>query len=1400
MRPASISRWLVLVVVAAAVVVGGTSAAVRGGETAASVAFTFSDGFESGDLSQWTSASGVVVQQQEVFGGSWAARATTTSAAAWAYKQFSADQTRVYFGARFKIVSQSATTVNLMRLRTATGTSIVRVYLTSTSKLATRNDVTGITTSSSTPASIGSWHLLELRLVVDSVDGQIEVVLDGARVAVLSKADSFGTTAVGRAIFGDEGTGKAFDIVYDDIVVATLPAVVTAPTIAGTAEAGQTLTADRGSWSGSEPLAYAYQWRRCDANGANCTDIAGATTSQYTLTGADVGGTIRVSVTASNVGGSATAASAATSVVASAPQVAPTNTDPPSIAGTAQEGQTLTASPGTWSGTQPISYGYQWQRCDSGGGGCADIAGATASSYVLATADVGATIRVSVTATNGAGSATAISAATDVVTAAAGAAPANTAPPSISGSTQDGQTLTASPGTWSGTQPISYGYQWRRCDSGGGGCVDVAGATSSSYVLTSTDVGARLRVAVTATNSVGAGTATSSATAVVVAAAPQSTAAPSIAGTAQDGQTLTASPGTWSGTQPLTYVYQWKRCDSGGAGCVNIAGATASSYVLATADVGATIRVAVTATNSAGSATATSPATAVVARAPAAPGDVGYEDGSFTGTSSPTGTKRAESSLWWNDGLWWANMWDTASNDFHIFKLDVATQTWRDTGVTVDKRGSTHADTLWDGTHLYVASHIGLADLTAAVSGYPSYLYRFSYDSAAHKYTLDSGFPVTINNYKTETLAIDKDSTGKLWATWQQDNKIYVNRTVGDDRTWGTPFVLPVATDVTVDDNSSVIAFGGNKIGVMWSNQSSANTGMWFAVHNDGDADTTWQASRAAIQGKNTADDHINLKADSSGRVYAATKTSQTLSSPLIMLLVRDAGSGDWASYVFGRGSDCHNRPIVLIDEGARVIHMFATGPAPPDYSCKESGGTIYEKTSSLDAISLPPGYGTPVMVDADSAVISNASSTKQNVASATGLVVLAANATTKRYWHNYDDLPPGSSAIPPANTVPPSITGTAREAETLAADQGTWTGTEPLSYAYQWRRCTLAGDPCADIAGATSSTYTIVGTDVGATIRVTVTATDNAGSAAASSSATAVVSALPFPSGDPVVAAAGDIACDPASTSFKKGNGTAAACRQKYTSDLLVNAGLSAVLALGDNQSDCGGYDAYLRSYDLSWGRVKTLTKPTVGEQEYLTSGGTGCDASGSAAGYFQYFGAAAGEPGKGYYSYDIGAWHVIALNSNCTNIGGCGTGSPQETWLKADLAAHPSQCTLAYYHHPRFASNGDTLGVNQLWYDLVTAGADVVLNSHRRHYERFAPQGAGGTYDPVGGVREFVVGTGGKSLTKFGTTFETNSEVRNDATFGVVKLTLHPAGYEWQFVPEAGKTFTDAGSAYCH
>jgi acid phosphatase type 7 len=288
---------------------------------------------------------------------------------------------------------------------------------------------------------------------------------------------------------------------------------------------------------------------------------------------------------------------------------------------------------------------------------------------------------------------------------------------------------------------------------------------------------------------------------------------------------------------------------------------------------------------------------------------------------------------------------------------------------------------------------------------------------------------------------------------------------------------------------------------------------------------------------------------------------------------------------------------------------------------------------------------------------------------------------------------------------------------------------------------------------------------------------------------------------GDPVIAVAGDIACDPSNGSFNGGAGTTNACKQGATAQLVNSMNPAAVLPLGDNQYYCGGYNAFLGSYDQSWGSFKSITHPSVGNHEYLTSGGTDCNAGNAGAhGYFTYFGSAAGQQGSGYYSYDIGTWHLIALNSNCGDAAGCNASSPQGRWLAADLAAHQNTCTLAYWHIPLYSSGGRANGNSRpFWQMLYDNNADLILSAHDHTYERFAPQTPTGVVDPVRGIREFIVGSGGANHTSFVTT-AANSEVRNATTFGVLRVTLHPTSYDWQFVPVQGQTFTDSGSTACH
>jgi acid phosphatase type 7 len=277
-------------------------------------------------------------------------------------------------------------------------------------------------------------------------------------------------------------------------------------------------------------------------------------------------------------------------------------------------------------------------------------------------------------------------------------------------------------------------------------------------------------------------------------------------------------------------------------------------------------------------------------------------------------------------------------------------------------------------------------------------------------------------------------------------------------------------------------------------------------------------------------------------------------------------------------------------------------------------------------------------------------------------------------------------------------------------------------------------------------------------------------------------------------VAAAGDIACAPTDPSFNGGVGTAAACQQMATSSAILAGGYDAVLPLGDTQYNAGTTPAFKASYRPSWGRVDAIAHPVVGNHEYGTPG---------AAQYFQYFGASAGTPGQGWYSYELGSWHVIALNANCTLIaGGCGTGSPEEIWLRSDLAAHPVQCTLAYWHQPLFTSGqqGPAVAMSTIWADLTSAGADLVLNGHEHDYERFAPQTASGRLDTAHGMAEIIVGTGGANHMSLHATRMPNSVTSDSTSFGFLDLTLSPGTYSWSFVPVAGGAFHDTGSAACH
>jgi len=418
--------------------------------------------------------------------------------------------------------------------------------------------------------------------------------------------------------------------------------------------------------------------------------------------------------------------------------------------------------------------------------------------------------------------------------------------------------------------------------------------------------------------------------------------------------------------------------------------------------------------------------------------NAGYRDFSYgqpngSCNTTPTGEK-AESKLWFNDGFWWGSLCNDTAQAYHIYRLDLTAQSWVDTGTVLDDRPSSKADVLWDETtqKLYVASHLFTTNaVSTTFSGQWGRLYRYSYNATTQAYTLDPGFPVAVTRGKSETLVLDKDSTGEFWVTYVQDQQVMINHSNnGNSSDWGTPFALPVsgATGLSTDDIASIVAFDGH-IGVMWSNQTE--NAMYFAAHLDGEPDTNWQVI-TVYSGPGSADDHINLKSlqsDSAGRVFAVIKTSLTApTDPLIVLLACISTSGDctqasdWQAHTVSRKSDAETRAILLIDSENHDLYVFATYP--------ENGGSIYYKTADIANISFVDGLGDPFIQSVSDVNINHATSTKQNLNSTTGLVVLASDHQTKYYLHNFLCLDPTGVPCPPPGPHP-TFTPTATPTET---------------------------------------------------------------------------------------------------------------------------------------------------------------------------------------------------------------------------------------------------------------------------------------------------------------------------------------------------------------------------------
>jgi hypothetical protein len=668
------------------------------------------------------------------------------------------------------------------------------------------------------------------------------------------------------------------------------------PTISGTPQQGDQLTADPGTWSGDTPITYDYQWSD------------GQTGNPITLSSADVGQNLSVTVTASNDAGPGTAPATSNTVGPVLPlPPSPTSGSGPAITGTPQQGETLNVSNGTW-GNGPTAYAYEWEDCDSSGTVCGAIAGATSSSYKLQASDVGSTIVAVVTASNSGGQGSATSATVSPVLPAAPVVTSGSGPV-MTGTAQQGDTLKVSNGAWN-NGPTQYAYAWEDCNSSGTSCSPITGAASSAYTLQASDVGSFVAATVTASNAGGQGSATVATTAAVLPAAPVVTpgSGPAITGTAQQGDTLNVSNGAWSNS-PTQYSYVWKDCNSSGTSCSPITGATSSSYTIQASDVGSFVAATVTASNAGGQGSATVATTAAVL--PAAPVVTPGSGPAITGTAQQGNTLNVSNGGWSNTPTQYSYVWkDCNSSGTSCSPIGGATSS--SYTVQVSDVGS------------FVA-----ATVTASNAG--------GHGSATSAVT------------RVVLPAVPQDST---------------------------------APGITGSAQQGETLNASNGI---WKNNPTGYSFAWEDCIGSG-------TNCTAISGAKSST--YKLTAGDVGKYVSVTVTASNLG-------------------------------------GQTPVTSASVGPV------------------------LPPA---------------------------------------------------------PVNTTAPSVSGTAEQGKTLTVTNGSWSNA-PTKYSYAWEQCNSSGN-CSPIPGATSSSYTLSAVDIGATIACVVTASGPGGQTAASSGKTAAVAEAPTPPG----------------------------------------------------------------------------------------------------------------------------------------------------------------------------------------------------------------------------------------------------------------------------------------------
>ncbi len=874
------------------------------------------------------------------------------------------------------------------------------------------------------------------------------------------------------------------------LALSGAPVSVSPPVVKGKPLDGKRLKITAGSWSGARPISYSYAWERCNAAGGECHAIEGATGSSYTATSRDVGSTLRATVKATNGEGSAGETSAPSSKIGPAP---PHKHGAPTISGTVQDGHLLSAEPGTWKGTPPFSFAYQWLSCKSGS--CAPIAGAQSQTYRVASEQLGAKLQVKVTATNQGGSGIANSRKTAVV---APGPPVNVAPPKVAGLALVGQKLTAEVGTWAGTGPFTYSYVWSACNPVLG-CAVIAGANEPTYTVQPLQALDTIEVEVKATNSLGSASASSAPSGLIPALLPENLQLPSITGLLEDGGVLSVLNGAWGGTEPLGFAYKWLLCDAGGGECHEVEGALGSTFALVSSMIGDTVRVVVTATNPAGSTSATSEPTSLIGallpsntKLPSITGLL--EDGAtLTGLlGSWTGSEASFKEVW--------ELCDAAGEGCKAIQGALGTTL----GLLTSEIGSTvrlavTATNSAGSTTAYSEPTSPVLALLPSASKLPS-ITGLLEDGGTLTGLLGSwsgSEPLSFErqwelcNGKGESCKAIEGAVGStlgLVTSMIGDTvrlAVKASNSGGSTTAYSEPTSailallpsntkLPSIAGELVDTKTLTAALGS------WSGSEPLSfEKQWELCNGKGESCKAIEGAAGTTLGLVTSmiGDTVRLAVKASNARGSSTAYSTPTSAigallPSIGTLPSITGEAEDGKTLTGAlGSWKGSEPISFEKQWE-----LCNGKGE---SCKAIEGAI---GTTLGLLTGEIGDTVRLAVKASN----------------------AAGSTTA-----YSSPTSSILAILPSIGTLPSITGEAEDGKTLTGALGSWKGSEPISFEKQWELCNGKGESCKAIEGAIGTTLGLLTSEIGDTVRLAVKGTNSRGSATAYSAPTSAILAI---------------------------------------------------------------------------------------------------------------------------------------------------------------------------------------------------------------------------------------------------------------------------------------------------